>query len=142
MREQPNNRVTADSLKQWLWNDRPKQEAVAARLLVSVRTIDNWRNGKTIPDQYHAPLLKMMSGEDQIELSLSTDLKRRIAEAAKAKGYKSVEAYVSDILNKLFILMLLGLVGYQVSHPVGDQFARRIGRRRDSPDSVEIMGEA
>lgn len=133
--------VTSAQLNDWLQRDRKKQRMVADRLLVSERTIDGWRHGGSIPPRYQVVLRQMMEGEDSMVLSLPPDTMARIAEQAKRKGFKSKEAYIAEMLKGFMALMLLGVIGYQVSHP-GDLQARRVGRRRDGVGCIELMGEA
>lgn len=65
--------------------------------------------------------------------------------AARAKGI-TMDELIGELIRKGLkggmALILLALSAWQLCHPENDQFARMFGRRRDSVDAVEVMGEA
>ncbi len=135
-------KVSSEELSDWLNRDRNKQEMVAERLLVSPRTIDGWRNNRTIPDQYHVPLRKMMTGEDTILLSLSPELRAKLVIRAKEKGYRNLEAFVTEFIKGFIAVAVLSVISYQSLAP-GDNNLLRGFRKREDITSIDFeVGEA
>lgn len=106
--------VTSEELNSWLQRDRDKQQMVAERLIVSPRTIDGWRHGGSIPSRYQVILRQMMSGEDSMVLSLPPETLARIARQAKAKGYKSKEAFIAELLKGFMAFLVAASLGYHL----------------------------
>jgi len=138
MSDELDHKVTHEELNKWLNRDRAKQRLVADRIFVSERTIDGWRHGGTIPDQYHKILHQMMHGEDSLLLMLPPETVARLAAQAKRKGFKTKEAFIAEILKTIAAIALFATFGHQVFHHEDNQ-PRRFGRRRH--ESVMISAE-
>lgn len=85
----------------------------------------------------------MMFGEDTIAIQLKPDVYEKLAAKAAEKGFKSPEAYISELLKGFLIITLLGLVAWQAFAPSENQFARKFGiRRRSDSCTVLDLGDA
>lgn len=74
---------------------------------------------------------------------LSLDEVIELDVAARAKGV-TMDDLIGDFIRRglkgLIALMLIGVIGYQVSHP-NDLTARRVGRRRTEGDAIGLVAE-
>lgn len=137
--------MNSDELKAERIKRGMTQEEMAQLLEMPVSTYRKWEQGErkkpippTIADRLNPANQLVLSG---LTLQDLNDL----AAIAREEG-KTIPQVIGDFIRKGLkggaALILLSLIGWQVSHPLDDQLARRFGRRRDSADAVEIMGEA
>lgn len=118
------------------------QEEMATRLNgTSVHTYRKWEQGqRRVPAWVPAALVPK-----EMDLGgLSFEELCQLDELARKRG-TTLRDLVADILRKGIkagiSLVVLAVLGYHLTHP-SDMNARRIGRRRDSAEAVEVMGEA
>lgn len=135
--------MTHEELKQLRKSLHLTQGEMAEKLNgTPVSTYRKWEQGlRKIP-----PLVEAHFRRSKTDIpTLTMDQARAMAERAAADNISVDELIakaVQEYLAKFLALALLAVVGYQLGHPSSEQFARKFGRRRDSVDAVEVMGEA
>lgn len=119
------------------------QEEMATHLNgTSVHTYRKWEQGvRKVPVWVPAVLAPR-----ELELGpLTFEELQELDRQAKERGM-TIPQLVGDYIRKGIqggaALILLALSAWHLSHPASDQFARMFGRRRDSADAVEVLGEA
>ncbi len=117
------------------------QDEMAAKLGTSVHTYRKWeQKQRKVPSWVDKDL-----APKTLELGpLTIEEMEAVHTMAKRNGI-TFKAQVAELVRQgikaALAIILLGVIGYQVSHP-SDLQARRVGRRKDGIGALEIMGEA